>query len=52
VILECSNGTLGGVATMNMRRRQLEIEVRADKKLLQGACGFIVEALQQGLETP
>jgi hypothetical protein len=51
VILECSNGMLDGVATMNTRRRQLEIDVRADKKLLQGVCGFIVEVLQQGLET-
>jgi hypothetical protein len=45
VVLECSNGTLGGVAMMNMWMRQLEIDVRGDDKFLQGVSRFIVEAM-------
>jgi hypothetical protein len=46
VVLEGTHGALGGVSTMDVGRRQLEINVRGVQKLLQRFCGFIVEALQ------
>jgi hypothetical protein len=46
VVLEGTYGAPGGVATMDVGRRQLEINVRGVQKLWQRSCAFIVGALQ------
>jgi hypothetical protein len=46
VVIEGTYGALGGVATMDVGMRQLEINVRGIQKLLQRSCGFIFKTLQ------
>jgi hypothetical protein len=51
MILERADGSFSGVASMNMWRCQLKINVRGDEEILECACCFIVETLEEGFES-
>ena len=51
MVLECTDGLFGSIASMNMWWDKLIIDVLLCHEVLEELGAFIIEALQHGLET-